>query len=154
MTPPHSLIWRSGSANATIDKPTHCVRNSSSATLIHNILANKVDANITSGNIVSDISDHFSQFCDVSHTFLRRRSRENKSAGIFLVSPLLGLTMNSRTHSLNQTNFDDQFDVDNAFSNFYNAPSGLIEKHAPLKTVSKRKLKQFSKPRITSGLKN
>ena len=57
-------------------------------------------------------------------------------------------------HSLNQTNFDDQFDVDNAFSNFYNALSGLIEKHAPLKALSKGKLKQFSKPRITSGLKN
>ena len=139
------LSLQSFSFIPTIDKPTH-VHNSSSATLIDNVLANKVDANIT--NIVCDISDQYSQFC-VSHTFLRRRSRENKSAEIFLVSPLLGLTLNSRTHSLNQTNFDD-----NAFSHFYNALSGLIEKHAPLKTLSKRKLKQFSKPWMTSGLKS
>ena len=143
------LSLQSFSFIPTIDKPTH-VHNSSSATLIDNVLANKVDANIniTSGDIVCDISDQYSQFC-VSHTFLRRRSRENKSAEIFLVSPLLGLTLNSRTHSLNQTNFDV-----NAFSHFYNALSGLIEKHAPLKTLSKRKLKQFSKSWMTSGVKS
>ena len=143
------LSLQSFSFIPTIDKPTH-VHNSSSTTLINHVLANKVDANIniTSGDIVCDISDQYSQFC-VSHIFLRRRSRENKSAEIFLVSPLLGLTLNSRTHSLNQTNFDV-----NAFSHFYNALSGLIEKHAPLKTLSKRKLKQFSKPWMTSDVKS
>ena len=74
------LSLQSFSFIPTIDKPTH-VHNNSSATLIDNVLANKVDANITGGNIVSDISDQYSQFC-VSHTFLRRRSRENKSAEI------------------------------------------------------------------------
>ena len=45
----------------SIDKPTG-VR-SSSATLIDNIFVNTPD-NITScGNIISDINDHFSQFC-------------------------------------------------------------------------------------------
>ena len=45
----------------TIDKPTR-VR-SSSATLIDNIFINNPDQVVTCGNIVSDISDHFSQFC-------------------------------------------------------------------------------------------
>ena len=45
----------------TIDKPTQ-VR-SSSATLINNIFINNPDQVVTCGNIVSDISDHFSQFC-------------------------------------------------------------------------------------------
>ena len=58
------LSLQSFSFIPTIDKPTRV--HNSSATLIDNILTNKVDANITSGNIVSDISDHFSQFC-VSH---------------------------------------------------------------------------------------
>ena len=144
------LSLQSFSFIPTIDKPTH-VHNSSSATLMDNVLANKVDANITSGNIVCDISDQYSQFC-VSHIFLRRRSRENKSAEIFLVSPLLGLTLNSRMHSLNQTNFDD-FDVDNAFSHFYNHRRAL-SRNTLLWTLSKRKLKQFSKPWMTSGLKS
>ena len=77
----------------------------------------------------------FSHFC-VSHTLLRGRSQESKSAAIFLVSPLICLTL--------KTNFDDQFDVDNSFSNFYNTLSGFVQKQVPLETLSKCKLKQFS----------
>ena len=62
------LSLQSFSFTPTIDKPTRV--HNSSATLIDNILTNKVEANTTSGNIISDISDHFSQFC-VSHTSLR-----------------------------------------------------------------------------------
>ena len=47
-----------------IDKPTRVHRNSFS--LIYNIFTNKVNENIISGNIISDISDHFSQFCITS----------------------------------------------------------------------------------------
>ena len=45
----------------TIDKPT-CVRHSS-ASLIDNIFVNIPDQIKVSGNIISDISDHYSQFC-------------------------------------------------------------------------------------------
>jgi hypothetical protein len=44
----------------SIDKPTRIYNNS--ATLIDNILINTFDQKIHSGNIISDISDHFSQF--------------------------------------------------------------------------------------------
>ena len=43
------------------DKPTRVYNNS--ATLIDNIFANRFDNTISGGNIVSDISDHYSQFC-------------------------------------------------------------------------------------------
>lgn len=46
---------------STIDKPAQ-VRGSS-ATLIDDIFINNPDQVVTCGNIVSDISDHFSQFC-------------------------------------------------------------------------------------------
>ena len=45
----------------TVDKPTHVHR--ASATLIDNIFVNNPDRPLASGNIISDISDHFSQFC-------------------------------------------------------------------------------------------
>jgi len=45
----------------TIDKPTRVYN--SSATLIDNIFTNNSNNVIYSGNIVSDISDHYSQFC-------------------------------------------------------------------------------------------
>ena len=114
-------------------------------------MTNNVDAFITSGNIVSDISDHFSQFC-VSHAFFKKpKSREQKRRYFS------GFSVNRFTSELSDAllnqNFDDQLVVDNAFSNFYNTRSGLVEKHAPLKTFSKRKIKQFSKPWITNGLR-
>ena len=45
----------------TIDKPTR-VKNKS-ATLIDNIFINNYDENVNSSNIVSDIIDHYTQFC-------------------------------------------------------------------------------------------
>ena len=59
----------------TIDKPTRVYNNS--ATLIDNILTSKVDVKITSGNIISDISDHYSQFC-VFHTSLENSKSRGK----------------------------------------------------------------------------
>ena len=44
-----------------IDKPTRVLNKS--ATLIDNIFINNYDANVYSGNIVSDIGDHYTQFC-------------------------------------------------------------------------------------------
>ena len=125
------------------------VCNNSSATLIDNILTNKVVSDI---DIVSDISDHFSQFC-VSHTFFKKLKSKKQKRRDFS-----GFSVNSFNYELSealldQNNFDDHFEVDIAFSNFYNTLSGLVEKHAPLKTLSKRNLKQFSKPWITIGLK-
>ena len=119
------------------------VCNNSSAILIDNILTNKV---------VSDISDHLSQFW-VSHTFFKKLKSKKQKRRDFS-----GFSVNSFNYELseallNQNNFDDHFEVDIAFCNFYNTLSGLVEKHAPLKTPSKRNLKQFSKPWITIGLK-
>ena len=44
-----------------IDKPTRMLNKL--ATLIDNIFIHNYDANVYSGNIVSDISDHYAQFC-------------------------------------------------------------------------------------------
>ena len=55
------LTLQSYSFIPTIDKPTRVY--SSLATLIDNIFANKYCGKITSGNVIWDISDHYSQFC-------------------------------------------------------------------------------------------
>ena len=52
------------SLRPTIDKPTRSY--GSSATLIDNIFINSLDKFVLSGNIVSDISDHYSQVCFLS----------------------------------------------------------------------------------------
>ena len=44
-------------------------------------------------------------------------------------------------------------DVNDLFSSFYNKFNKLVNKHAPMKTISNRKAKQLSKPWITQGLR-
>jgi len=60
----------------TVDKPTRVYR--ASATLIDNIFVNNSDKLLASGNIISDISDHFSQFCIT--TSARDKKQQIKSA--------------------------------------------------------------------------
>ena len=48
---------------------------------------------------------------------------------------------------------NDSRDVNSVFSSFYNKFQTLINKHAPMKTISKRKVKLLLKPRITKGLR-
>ena len=45
------------------------------------------------------------------------------------------------------------YDVNDLFSSFYNKFNKLVNKHAPMKTISNRKAKQFSKPWITQGVR-
>ena len=52
------------STPTTTDKPTRVY--GSSATLIDNIFTNNLTNNISSGNIVTDTTDHFSQVCIVN----------------------------------------------------------------------------------------
>ena len=44
--------------------------------------------------------------------------------------------------------------VDESFAQFYSELNKLINKHAPLKSISRQQAKQFAKPWITSGLRN
>ena len=46
----------------TVDKPTR-VHRTSAKWLINSFFVNNPDKLLASGNIISDISDHFSQFC-------------------------------------------------------------------------------------------
>ena len=55
------LSLQSFNLTPTIDKPTRVHHNSYS--LIDNISASNLEDTITSGNIISDLTDHFSWFC-------------------------------------------------------------------------------------------
>ena len=58
------LTLQSLNVTPTIEKPTRVYNNSYS--LIDNIFVSNLEDNIISGNIVSDLTDHFSQFCFLS----------------------------------------------------------------------------------------
>ncbi|MCG8343054.1 MAG: HAD-IC family P-type ATPase, partial [Chlorobiales bacterium] len=48
---------------------------------------------------------------------------------------------------------EDNVNVDRTFSSFYNKCNKILNKHARFKTLSKRRLKQLSKPWITKGIR-
>ena len=134
-----------------IDKPTR-VRNDS-ATLIDNILLNDVSDSIVSGNIVSDISDHYSHFCLIpAHKRMQTERRKNKKFrdfSRFSESAFNKDLIESVWECLSKC---DSNNVNKIFSTFYNKTNKLIDKHAPLRTASKRKTKQLLKPWITKAL--
>ena len=123
----------------TIDKPTRVHRNS--ASLIDNIFTNKIDNEIISGNLISDISDHFVQFCISSLT----RDFHNFSEKNFIND--VALVDWQRLVPVGETN------TDKLFSSFYNKLNKIVNKHAPLKPISSRKLKTYAKPWITRGIR-
>ena len=134
----------------TIDKPTR-VR-SSSATLIDNIFLNNPDQVVTCGNIVSDISDHFSQFCVLKS--VKAKVKVNK----FKVRNFSRFSADCFNTEVSQVDWKaivekNSCDVNNLFSSFYNKFNKLVNNHAPMKIISNRKAKQLSKPWITQGLR-
>ena len=102
------------------------------ATLTDDILTNKVDVEITSGNIISYIGDHYSQFC-ISHNFIQRPKPGKQKRRDFSGYSRSKFNSELSDALVSQTNFSDQFDVDTAFSHFYNTLLALIDKHAPLR---------------------
>ena len=111
------LSLQSFSFIPTIDKPTRVYN--TSATLIDHILTNKVDVEITSRNIISDISDHYSQFYS-SHNFIQRPKPGKQKRWDFSGYSRSKFNSELSDALASQTNFSDQFDVDTAFSYLYN----------------------------------
>ena len=75
----------------TVDKPTRVHR--TSATLIDNIFVNNPDKLLASGNIISDISDHFSQFCITTSAKDKFRQVKNVKYATIQDSLWIALTM-------------------------------------------------------------
>lgn len=130
----------------TIDKPTRVYQNS--ATLIDNIFTNISEHSIYySGNIVSDISDHYTQFCITSSIKENTIKTKRKARNFSNFSKEQFLSELSRTDLITKGN------VDQKFSYFYKKLSKLVNKYAPLKKPSKQVCRNFSKPWITKGLR-
>ena len=131
-----------------IDKPSRVYNNS--ATLIDNIIVNRLDGNLSSGNIISDISDHYSQFCFIHSPPLRSFYQGVK------IRDYSKFSEEDFVNDVSQIEWDSLItngSVDKCFSSFYNKLNKLVNKHAPIKAVSKRKAKQLSKPWISRGLR-
>ena len=101
---------------------------------------------------MSDITDHFSQFCisyptinQVQPVAIKVRDYSNFSPEN-LNNELSQINWNSITSNASH-------DIDKIFSTFYNKFNSLVNKHLPRKKLSSCKAKQFSKLWITKGIR-
>ena len=101
--------------NPAIDKPTR-VR-PTSATLIDNIFINNPDKVIACGNLITDLSDHFSQFCILKSMKAKTRVKKMLDFSRFSSDRLNADLCNVDWNALfaNESN-----DVNSIFSSFYN----------------------------------
>ena len=133
----------------TIDKPTRVHK--TSASLIDNIFVTNPEKILISGNIVTDVSDHFSQFCILTSARDKVTKKTIKKRDFSNFSPV------QFNKDLSEVNWDDIVskanNIDNLFSSFYRQMNKAVNKNAPIKIISQRKLKQLAKPWITNGIR-
>ena len=131
---------------AHILKPTRITDHSK--TLIDNIFFNSLEHFTISGNIIYDITDHlpnffiFDKFSSLHNVKLYKRDYST-----FNPQDIIG-----EFQTINwQTVISSEQDSSSTFSSFYNAMSTIIDKHIPVKQLSRRERKFLSKPWITSA---
>lgn len=131
-----------------ISKPTRITRNS--ATLIDNIFTNSLDnANIKSGILVSDISDHFGIFA-LSNSKLRH-SHILKSVTKRCFSDKYIDEFSESLSKCDWSSLETTDSADHAYDLFSSNFSEAFEKHFPLKKI-KSKPPKLRKPWMTPGL--
>jgi hypothetical protein len=129
-------------------KPTRITDHS--ATLRDNIYFNSVDHQTISGNLVCNITDHLPNFLIIdqlrNNTKNRRykRNHSNINSDKFIAD-----AQSLRWEEV----FPDESDINDLFSSFHNKISEVIDRHVPLKRLSKREARFKTKPWITNGLK-
>ena len=117
------------------------------STIIDNIFTNNISNLIQSGNIFTDLSDHYSQFTmvnreklDLKKVTVYSRDYSKFSADIF-------------RDDVSIQNFNVKFDnVNDQFNDFYFKLEGCVDRHAPLKKLNPKETKLRNKPWISNEL--
>ena len=113
---------------------------------------NDPDKILASGNIVTDVSDHFSQVCVIKSSIDKFKGKNIRFSDYSKFSPA------RFNDDLSKVQWNDilssgKNNVKMLFTSFYNTFNTIVNKHATIKKLSLRKRKVLSKPWITTGLK-
>ncbi|CAB3984231.1 sec1 family domain-containing 2 [Paramuricea clavata] len=100
-----------------------------------------------------DITDHFSQFCIFKSTKDKIEIPIKQQRRDF--SQFSAVNFNNE---LSLTDWDEIFlkgdrDIDKTFCFIYKRINAILNKHAPIKLISRRQAKRLSKPWITKGIR-
>ena len=140
----------SNSCIPLILQPTRITGHSS--TLIDNIFSNVFDPDIVSGNLTATISDHLPQFAIILNMF--GNIIDNKSK----ICERNWSKFDGENFVLDYSSVEwedllktDELNADNSTKMYLDQINMLLDTYAPLKRISKYKLKFKSKPWITLG---
>ena len=122
-----------------------------SKTLIDNIFSNHISKEAICGNLTSTISDHLPQFLIMPSIFSDPSSSKSN------VYERSWSNFNKEELILDYFEKDwdlilnvEKNDVNHSFDNFLLNINGMLDKHAPVKKVSKYQLKLKTKPWVTA----
>ena len=125
--------------------PTRITGNS--ATIIDNIFTNNTSNAIISGNIITDLSDHFSQFISV------QKLKFDLKTTTFYRRDYTNFSEQSFRDDVSIQNFNNQNnDVNKQFADFFFKLEGCVNRHAPLKKLTSKESKLSQKPWISSNI--
>ena len=132
-----------------IIKPTRIT--TYSATLVDNIFFNSIDYQTHSGNLLYELTDHLPNFLMISRLNMSsnkekiyKRDYSNYNEESFIKE----FCSIDWTAVLNESQ-----NVGQMFEQFYFQVSDVIDRNAPLKPLSRKESKFYSKPWITEGIK-
>ena len=145
----------SNGAHSIITKPTRVT--ASSATLIDHIITNDIAHTVVPSVLLSDLSDHYPVSCTIKQfkTFNKSlnnnvryyRERKNFCPETFCNEMKSSLSqLKSDSLPLHGENFNATFD------SFVETVSRIINKHAPIKRLSRKQKTLAKKPWITNGI--
>ncbi len=121
------------------------------STIIDNIFSNVCDLDTKSGNILTQIADHFPQFLIVKKV---ASSNRNMS---YYQHDYTKFDQESFLADFNNLNFDylndNQSDINLKFNKFLVTLESIVEKHAPLKKLTKKDIRLQNKPWINSKIR-
>ena len=118
-----------------------------SATIVDNIFSNISNNEIHSGNIVTDLSDHYTQFVSV-----KREKIDFKKITMYK-RDYTNFSEESFREDVSIQNFENTHeDVNDQFKDFYLRLNGCVERHAPLKKLTPKEVKLKHKPWISADI--
>ena len=118
--------------------------------LVENIYTNATNANITSGNILMQITDHFPQFLILKNTQVCHNKSESFKYDYSKFKDDKFLEAFNQIDFTYLENMD--LDVNKKIDRFLKNLSTLTNKHAPIKKRSRKEIKLKDKPWINSRI--
>ena len=126
-------------------QPTRAIGNSS--TIIDNIFTNNTSNSIHSGNILTDLSDHYSQFIVVN-----REKLDFKTISVYCPD-YSKFSVESFRDDVSIQNFNAEFqNANDQFNDFYFKLEGCVDRHALLRKLNLKEAKIKNKAWISNEI--